>query len=108
MKLLYDNNLSTKLPKLLADVFPDSIHVVEIGMRNFEDIEIWKYAKEKNLTIVSKDKDFYYLNSAFGSPPKSIWLVLGNCRIEDTVKILREIKKKSFISLKVIMTIMTC
>jgi len=81
LKLLFDNNLSSKLPKLLADVFPDSIHVVEIGMRNFEDIEIWKYAKEKSLTIVSKDKDFYYLNSAFGSPPKFISLVPGNCRL---------------------------
>ena len=94
MTLLFDNNLSSKLPELLSDVFPDSVHVTEIGMQNSQDIDIWKYAKEKNLTIVTKDKDFYYLNSAFGSPPKLIWLLLGICKIEDTVNVLRKNQKE--------------
>lgn len=89
MSLLFDNNLSVKLPQLLDDIFPGSFHVIDIGMQNLSDTEIWNYAKKKNLTIVTKDRDFYYLSSTFGSPPKVILLLIGNCKIEDTVKSLR-------------------
>jgi len=33
MKLLFDENLSPKLPRLLTDLFPDSLHVREVGMK---------------------------------------------------------------------------
>lgn len=94
MSLLFDNNLFFKLPQLLDYIFPGSLHIIDIGMQNMPDIEIWNYAKEKNLTIVTKDKDFYHLSSTFGSPPKLIWLLLGNCKIEDTVKVLEQNQKE--------------
>lgn len=78
MNLLFDNNLSVKLPQLLDDLFPGSFHVIDIGMQNMSDIEIRNYAKKKNLTIVIKDKDFYYLSSTFGSPPKVKQLEIRN------------------------------
>ncbi|MFZ1321185.1 MAG: DUF5615 family PIN-like protein [Ignavibacteria bacterium] len=96
MNLLFDNNLSYKLPKLLADFFPDSIHVTYIGMQYSEDIDIWNYAKENKFTIVTKDKDFYFLNSALGSPPQLIWLALGNCKIEVTINVLIKNQKDKF------------
>ena len=58
MSFLYDNNLSFKLPQLMEDVFPDSLHVIDIGMQKMPDIEIWNYAKEKNLTIVTRTRIF--------------------------------------------------
>ena len=45
MKLLFDQNLSWRLPKKLADLYPDSQHVREAGMKESEDIDIWEYAK---------------------------------------------------------------
>jgi hypothetical protein len=33
MKLLFDQNLSWRLPKKLADLYPDSQHVREVGMK---------------------------------------------------------------------------
>lgn len=93
LSLLFDNNLSFKLPQLLHKISPGSFHVIDIGMQNMPDIEIWNYTKEKNLTIVTKDKDFYHLSSTFGSPPKLIWLLLGNCKIDDTVKVLNQNQK---------------
>ena len=33
MKLLFDKNLSPKLPNRLKDVFPHSLHVRDIGMK---------------------------------------------------------------------------
>jgi predicted nuclease of predicted toxin-antitoxin system len=33
MKLLFDENLSPKLPNRLNDLFPDSLHVRDVGMK---------------------------------------------------------------------------
>ncbi len=59
MKLLFDENLSPKLPRLLATEFPNSLHVRDIGMKGFADEIIWEYAKNNNFTVISKDSDFY-------------------------------------------------
>ncbi|MFN2454036.1 MAG: DUF5615 family PIN-like protein [Pyrinomonadaceae bacterium] len=40
MKLLFDQNLSWRLPEKLADLYPDSQHVREAGMKESEDIDI--------------------------------------------------------------------
>jgi predicted nuclease of predicted toxin-antitoxin system len=33
MKLLFDENLSPNLPHRLRDLFPDSLHVRDVGMK---------------------------------------------------------------------------
>lgn len=57
MKLLFDENLSPKLPLRLADIFPNSLHVRDVGMKATVDPIVWDYAKDNNLTLVSKDAD---------------------------------------------------
>ena len=34
MKLLFDQNLSPCLPRVLTDIYPESIHVREINLRD--------------------------------------------------------------------------
>lgn len=80
MKLLFDNNLSVRLPQLTEAFFPGSKHVVDVNMAHQPDAEIWQFAIENNFSIVTKDKDFYYLSNTFGSPPKVVWLTVGNCK----------------------------
>ena len=46
-------------------------HVVEIN-DEWKDSEIWSYAKENNLTIVTKDADFSELILLNDPPPKII------------------------------------
>jgi predicted nuclease of predicted toxin-antitoxin system len=89
MKLLFDQNLSPRLPRLLADIYADSIHVREVSLRDAEDSEIWEYAKSNGFAIVSKDSDFQQRSLLHGAPPKFIWLRVGNCtvkRIEDLLR----------------------
>lgn len=89
MRLLFDQNLSHKLPRLLADIYPESIHVRDVGLRDAEDFTIWQYAQTNGLAIVSKDSDFQQRSLLHGSPPKFIWLRVGNCtvkRIEDLLR----------------------
>ena len=80
MKLLLDNNLSLKLTAALQPYFPDSKHVIDLGISHFDDKKIWDFAKENQYSIITKDKDFYYLATTIGHPPKIIWITLGNCR----------------------------
>ncbi|MDQ4099413.1 MAG: DUF5615 family PIN-like protein [Chloroflexota bacterium] len=78
MKVLFDQNLSFRLVQLLADVYPDAIHVQQVGLQEADDIRIWSYASEHNLIIISKDSDFHHLSLLHGQPPKTVWLRLGN------------------------------
>jgi predicted nuclease of predicted toxin-antitoxin system len=47
MKLLFDENLSPKLPQRLVDIFPNSLHVRDVGMKATIDPIVWDYAKMK-------------------------------------------------------------
>jgi predicted nuclease of predicted toxin-antitoxin system len=89
MKLLFDQNLSPRLPRLLADIYADSVHVREVGLRDSADLEIWQYAKLNGFAIVSKDSDFQQRSLLDGAPPKFIWLRVGNCTVGRTEDLLR-------------------
>lgn len=89
MKLLFDENLSPKLPSRLSDLFPSSIHVRDVGMKATIDPIVWDYAKDNSFMIVSKDSDMHDLSLIFGSPPKVIWLRLGNCSTLQVESFLR-------------------
>ena len=78
MKLLFDENLSSRLVGALADQFPDSSHVSLVGLASATDQEIWAYAREHGFTVISKDDDFRSLSLVNGTPPKVIWLRIGN------------------------------
>ena len=59
MKLLLDQNLSGRLIGMLAAEYPDTEHVLLIGMAKDEDTDIWNFAAKNGFAIVTKDKDFY-------------------------------------------------
>ena len=54
MKLLFDENLSPKLPRLVAATFPGSQHVRELGLKGQTDEEIWNHAGTNGFTISSR------------------------------------------------------
>ena len=61
MKLLFDENLSPRLPRLVADLFPDSKHVREAELTKSADLLIWEYARRQHFAIV------------IGAPPKVVF-----------------------------------
>ena len=78
MRLLFDQNISSRILRLLNDVFEESQHVVMSGLQNASDNTIFEFAKSKALTIVTFDSDFVDLSIVKGFPPKIIWLKTGN------------------------------
>ena len=98
MKLLFDENLSPKLPALVSSSFPDCRHLRDCGLKGVTDEAIWEYARLNDFIVVSKDADFYQRSLYYGRPPQFIWLRLGNCSRNDLVRLLitNEAKIRAF------------
>src|SRR5207237_8625264 len=88
-KFLFDENLAARLVAALADLYPGSVHVGDAGLLSAPDLAIWQHARKDGLVLVTKDADFHRLSVLFGSPPKVIWLGLGNCSTSDVIRLLR-------------------
>lgn len=89
MKLLFDQNLSPSLATRLADVFPESAHVREVGLARATDELVWRYALERGFAIVTKDSDFQERSQIAGSAPRVVWVRRGNCSTHDIEAMLR-------------------
>jgi predicted nuclease of predicted toxin-antitoxin system len=89
VKLLFDQNLSPSLVEHLADLYPDSIHVQNIGLDSASDLTVWNYALRNNFIIITKDADFSDMSVVLGFPPKVVWIGRGNCSTGVVESILR-------------------
>ena len=91
MKLLLDENISSKLVKFLTKDFPESSHIDFLKMQGTIDTSIWNYAQTENYIIESKDNDFRQRSYLFGASPKVIWRSVGN----GGTKIIKELILKN-------------
>jgi predicted nuclease of predicted toxin-antitoxin system len=79
MKLLLDANISWRLITKLKPFFEDCAHVDLIGLAvPAKDSDIWKYALDYQMMIVTNDEDFLNRITLTGSPPKIILLRAGS------------------------------
>jgi predicted nuclease of predicted toxin-antitoxin system len=80
MKVLIDQNISFRLITRISSDFPGATHVKSHGLINFNDYEIFMFARRGGFdAIFTQDEDFYNLLLEHGLPPKIIWLRTGNC-----------------------------
>ena len=90
MRLLFDEQLSARLCATLANVYPNSLHVEQIGLGGASDEAVWVAAAERTCVLVTKDEDFHRLSVLRGAPPKVIRIRLGNVPTEEVARLLRE------------------
>ena len=89
MKLLFDENLSPRLPDFLHAEFPGSRHLRNVGLLGADDAGVWTLARRDGFAIVSKDNDFRQRSFLEGAPPKIIWLNVGNAGTLAIAELLR-------------------
>lgn len=94
VKLLLDQNVSHRLVGRLSNLYPGSTHVRSVSLHEAEDSEVWQYALDNDLTIVTKDSDFHIRSILDGHPPKVIWITRGNCTTDDIESILRGFRQQ--------------
>ncbi len=58
---------------------PDYIHQIDVN-DTWTNNQIWDYAKEKGLTIITKESDFQNRMLISEPPPKVIHIKIGNCK----------------------------
>ncbi len=90
MKLLLDENLSSQIIRKIIDLYPESVHVKNLALKNTDDRVVWEYAKTNNFVIVSKDADFYQYNLLYADAPKLIYLWVANSLTVEIVEVLRD------------------
>lgn len=97
--LLLDENLSPKLIARIRKCFPGCLHVMQAKLGNSPDIDIWHYARDQELTIVSKDRDFLHFAKQHGHPPKLLYINTGNAKLAviESILIENDSSIKSFI-----------
>jgi predicted nuclease of predicted toxin-antitoxin system len=89
VKLLFDENLSYRLVSALRDVYPESRHVRDVGLRGADDERIWIHAASEQFVIVSKDTDFRDRSFVRGAPLRVVWLDVANGGTEVVANLLR-------------------
>jgi predicted nuclease of predicted toxin-antitoxin system len=90
MKLLFDQNLSFKLCRQLADLFSGSSQARLERLEHASDRALWDHAGRNGFVLVTLDADFAEMASLLGPPPKVIWLRRGNQPTAAIEKMLRE------------------
>lgn len=85
VRLLLDENLSERLLTSLHGSFPSSVHVRALGLGGAADSELWEMAKRDNFVLVTKDEDFVAMSVLRGTPPKVLWLNIGNANNAETI-----------------------
>jgi len=89
MRLLFDQNLSHRLPQRLNYLFPGSAHIRLLGLDRATDTAIWNLAAAQGYVIVTQDSDFADRSRLLGFPPKIVWLRCGNTTPEHIEELLR-------------------
>jgi predicted nuclease of predicted toxin-antitoxin system len=89
VKLLLDANLSPYLVGDLAEIFPGSLHVRDVGLASASDTRIWEFAAADGYIILSKDSDFHQRSFVHGAPPKVVWVRIGNCTTTELLDFVR-------------------
>jgi predicted nuclease of predicted toxin-antitoxin system len=90
-KYLIDANLPRKIKVWQTEDFE---FVSEIN-DEWTDSEIWDYAKQNKLIIVSKDADFSHRIMVSNSPPKIIHIKIGNMKLRDFESAIEKVWKRA-------------
>lgn len=79
MKFIVDAQLPPALARFLTGLGEEAIHVLDAGLLEANDSEIWDFALNHDWIIISKDEDFPFRAAMIQSPPRIIWVRVGNC-----------------------------
>ena len=78
MRFLVDAQLPPSLARFLRTLGEDATPCRDVGLRDADDDEIWRFATAGGFCIVTKDEDFALRHMADPSGPQVVWLRIGN------------------------------
>ncbi len=78
MRFLVDAQLPPSLARFLRTLGEEATACREVGLRNADDGEIWRFALAGGWCIVTKDEDFAVRHMTQTGGPQVVWLRIGN------------------------------
>lgn len=75
-----DNQLPPALARFLTEQGHSARHVLDFSFDEADDADLWSYALQHDMTVVSKDDDFLHLAQRPGDLGRLVWVRIGNCR----------------------------
>jgi predicted nuclease of predicted toxin-antitoxin system len=78
MRFLIDAQLPPSLARFLAERGEKATACRDIGLRDADDDEIWRFAIAGGWCIVTKDEDFAIRRITVTIGPPVVWLRIGN------------------------------
>jgi predicted nuclease of predicted toxin-antitoxin system len=91
VKFLVDNQLPAKLAKFMAARGHEADHVLDVGLDEASDTEIWKHAATNGQVLITKDEDFFLRACQPNARVQVVWLRLGNCRTSDLLAVWEKV-----------------
>ncbi len=76
---LVDAQLPPALAGKIAAAGYEAAHVLEVGLLESTDSQIWDHALEVGAVVLTKDEDFAIRASVSKHPPSIVWVRIGNC-----------------------------
>ena len=74
-----DAQLSPGLARWITERFGVQARAVrDLGLRDAEDEQIFRAARDAEAIVITKDRDFVELVTRLGKPPQILWLTCGN------------------------------
>ena len=90
MNLLFDQNISPRILKILPQQFSNCQQVRFVGLEDSSDFEIFQFARKNDFAVVTFDSDFVDLNAMHGTPSKIVYLNTGNLTTSNVSELLTE------------------
>ena len=88
MRFVIDANLPRRLADWLSERGYLCDHVLNLGLAQGSDDEIWRHCLAAGATIISKDEDFANLVRAGRRGPAVVWVRTGNGTTRELIQAL--------------------
>lgn len=88
MLFVVDTNLPKALAAWIAAKKHRAEHVLDLGLAQAKDADLWRRASDTGAVIVSKDEDFADLARQTQTGPSVVWLRTGNGTTRDLLRLL--------------------
>jgi predicted nuclease of predicted toxin-antitoxin system len=87
VKFLVDNQLPAALARFIESKGCEVSHVLDVGLAEAPDSEIFRRAERDGCVLVSKDEDFLHLVLRPGTSAGLVWVRIGNCRKQHLLEV---------------------
>jgi len=91
VKFLVDNQLPSALARFLTDLGAEAIHVLDLGLAQSGDAELWSFAVKNKFILISKDHDFLHFLDRTAPDGQLIWVRVGNCRRQALLEVMERV-----------------